>query len=387
MMSSAKRERKCEVTSGVLTGHRSSPSVSAELAAKLTTVREALDRHRLAAVRLRGLDWFAWATCGGSSAVLLAAETGVAEVLVTASDAWVVTDAIEAARLQAEEVPPDLPIVDFPWAEPLLREAFVTDALGGGSVASDRPANGELPLPDELVASRRQLLSWEVERYRALGAASAEAMSEALAGARPETSELELAAVGADRLLRRGIDPALVLVAGARRVGRYRHPRPTSEAIGERAMVVFCGRAYGLYANLTRFVSFRQPTDEELRLSRAVTEVEAAAFEASRIGATLGTVYQAMVSAYARLGFPGAERHHHQGGPTGYRSREELAGPASQSLIAEKSALAWNPSLPGTKIEDTVLRTADDLESLTVDPAWPTVEVEGRSRPAVRVQV
>jgi hypothetical protein len=44
-------------------------------------------------------------------------------------------------------------------------------------------------------------------------------------------------------------------------------------------------------------------------------------------------------------------------------------------------ALAWNPSLPGSKIEDTILRTAEGLEVLTVDPAWPTVEVDGRARP------
>jgi Xaa-Pro aminopeptidase len=48
--------------------------------------------------------------------------------------------------------------------------------------------------------------------------------------------------------------------------------------------------------------------------------------------------------------------------------------------------MAWNPSLPGMKIEDTILRTDDGLEVLTADPAWPTVEVAGRPRPAVSVR-
>src|SRR3954454_25341638 len=54
-----------------------------ELETKLALIRAALDAHGLAAVRLRGVDWFAWATCGGSSMVILTTETGVAEVVVT----------------------------------------------------------------------------------------------------------------------------------------------------------------------------------------------------------------------------------------------------------------------------------------------------------------
>ena len=45
-----------------------------ELATKLEIIREALAAHRLAAVRLRANDWFAWATCGGSNGVFLATE-------------------------------------------------------------------------------------------------------------------------------------------------------------------------------------------------------------------------------------------------------------------------------------------------------------------------
>src|SRR5205809_769898 len=69
-----------------------------ELTGKLRIVRAALQEDELGAVRLRGVDWFAWATCGGSSVVLLAAETGVAEVLITAAGTWVLTDDLERYR-------------------------------------------------------------------------------------------------------------------------------------------------------------------------------------------------------------------------------------------------------------------------------------------------
>ncbi len=49
-------------------------------------------------------------------------------------------------------------------------------------------------------------------------------------------------------------------------------------------------------------------------------------------------------------------------------------------------AVAWNPSLPGMKIEDTAVLTDNGIELLTVEPHWPTFEVEGRARPEVLVR-
>lgn len=360
-------------------------AIDAELGEKLTLLQGALERHRLAGIRLRGQDWFAWATCGGSNGVLLASERGVAEILATPSGAVVLTDAIEAERLRAEEVPSELEVVEFGWTRPAEREAFVRDAIGEAAVASDLPSVGERALPDDLVAEKRRLMPGEVARYRELGRDAAEAMTETVGQISPAMSEVEVAGIGAAALLRRSLEPALVLVAGSRRLDLYRHPRPTREAVGDRAELVMCARRSGLYANLTRFAYFRPPADAEQEAARVVSLVEAAAWDASLPGATLGDVYESISLAYASLGHAGAELGHHQGGTTGYLSREVLATPGSPISIVPTVALAWNPSLPGAKIEDTVLRTADGLEILTVDPAWPTVEVQGRLRPDLRV--
>jgi Xaa-Pro aminopeptidase len=309
----------------------------------------------------------------------------VADVLVTADEAFVVTDAIEAERLQREQLPADLEVAAFPWAGPAERDAFVGSAAGGGDIASDLPSDGERRLPDELVAARRTLRDEEIGRYRAVCRDAALAMTETLNAVEPSATELDTAALGAAAMLRRGIDPALVLVAGASRIERFRHPTPTGAAIGDQVMVVFCGRRAGLYANLTRHVAFRQLTEGARQRARAVAEVEAAAWAASQPGAALGDIYAAIAAAYAASGHPGAERDHHQGGITGYLSREVLALPGAETRLEPPIALAWNPSLPGVKIEDTVIRSGDGLEILTVDPAWPTVEVSGRPRPAIRV--
>src|SRR3954451_3975682 len=121
-----------------------------ELQRKLKAMRECIEREGLGGVRLRGTDWFAWATCGGSNVVLLTTDTGVAEVFITAGQACVLTDEIEATRLASEEVPSSLELWAGPWAEPAKREQYVASRRGPGVIASDRPASNEVQLPASL---------------------------------------------------------------------------------------------------------------------------------------------------------------------------------------------------------------------------------------------
>src|SRR5689334_22317875 len=104
-------------------------TISGELATKLATIRAALLETDAVGARLRGVDWFAWATCGGSNVVILSTETGIAEVFVTADGAWILTDRIEAARLEAEELPDGFEVWAGPWNDPSAREAFVAQSV------------------------------------------------------------------------------------------------------------------------------------------------------------------------------------------------------------------------------------------------------------------
>lgn len=357
--------------------------MATELTKKLAAVRAAIALERLGGVRLRGTDWFSWATCGGSNVVLLTTDVGVAEVWVTADSAWVLTDEIEAPRLAQEELPPGLEVWAGPWAEPDAREQWIAKTRGEGIIASDRPGAGESPLPATLVAERSSLLPEELERYRELGRDAAEAMTQVLRACRPEWTGFELAGAGAEALWGRGIHPALTLVGEERRLPLHRHATASREKLGARAMLVFCARRHGLFANLTRFVYFKAPSPVERRLIDDVAAVEAEALTASKPGARLGDVYAAIVAAYAARGHPGAERLHHQGGSCGYLSRDVVARPGTVTVLHPNGAVAWNPSLPGAKIEDTFVVGERGLEAMTVDLGWPTVERAGRRRPDV----
>ncbi|NEU76546.1 M24 family metallopeptidase [Hassallia byssoidea VB512170] len=354
-----------------------------EVSIKLELIRQTLSQTEAQGVRLRGTDWFAWATAGASNTVLLTAETGVAEVLVTAQDAWILTDEIEAQRLVDEELPVNFKLHVNPWADADARESFVRDVTAGGKILTDRAiAQIEKPLPSSLQQHKRVMMSSELERYRQVGQKASVAMTEVLKAAKPTWTEYQLAGAGAEALWASGLHPALTLVAGERRLPLYRHATPTGEQIGRQAMMVFCARGYGLYANLTRFVCFGALSDECADLHRHVREIEAQALNMCKPGTTLDEVYHALAVAYEQHGFPNAIREHHQGGTTGYLAREVVANPLTKDTLAENMAVAWNPSLPGAKIEDTFVILGDGkLENMTFDLSFPSVEVEGRLRP------
>ncbi|MEW6613237.1 MAG: M24 family metallopeptidase [Pseudomonadota bacterium] len=355
---------------------------SDEVNAKLATLRAGLMEADAGGVRLRGTDWFTWITAGASPTVLLTAETGVAEILVTLESAWVLTDEIEARRLEEEELPSNFDLLVTPWAQPQEREARVRDMTDGAIVLSDRPQAGEAPLPHGWRRQRRILLDSEIERYRLVGRLAGEAMTEVLSRAEPGWKEYQLAGAGAEALWARGLEPALTLAAGANRLPRYRHPTPTRERLGNQAMLVFCARKFGLFANLTRFVSFGPLSDAAAERHRHVREIEAAALQACNPGKRLDEIYRTLDHAYQTHGYPDAIREHHQGGLTGYLSREVIATPDTTDPLTEGMAVAWNPSVPGAKIEDTILITPDgELENLTYDPAWPHTTTQGRPRP------
>lgn len=364
-------------------------NISEEVADKLNLIRQALQETESVGIRLRGTDWFAWATAGGSNTVLLTAETGVAEVLVTTADAWILTDEIEAQRLKDEQLPgqsdPEsspYKLYVNPWAQGSDRDSFVREVTAGGKILSDRPTQTEFPLPQSLIHHRRVMLPSELERYRQVGQLASEAMTEVLLQAQPGWTEYQLAGAGAEALWARGLHPALTLAAGDRRLPLYRHPLPSQEALGRQAMLVLCARAYGLIVSLTRFVCFGGLSAQDKKLHYSIAAIEAIALNQSQPETPLNVVYKALAKAYEQHGYPHAIREHHQGGTAGYAAREVIATAETSDRLTANMVIAWNPSIPGAKIEDTFVLNPDrSLENLSFDAKFPHFEIEGRLRP------
>jgi Xaa-Pro aminopeptidase len=353
-----------------------------EVATKIAYIRNRLGST--ATLRLRGSDWFAWITAGGSNNVLLSQEYLIAEVLITPSEAWVLTDEVDARRLLDEELPDNFQVFRGRWSAPSERDEMIRDSVGASQIYSDRPASGEQPIPPDMLQIRRQLMACEIERYRQVGQLASDAMYDVMMAAKPTWTERELAAAGAQALLQRGLEPVLTLAAGARRMLLYRHATPTAEPLERMAMLTLSARGHGLYANLTRTVCFDRLSGQEQELHAIVRLIESEALACTKPGIRLDQVYQILDSAYRYHGFENAIEQFHQGGTTGYLHRDIVASPLTNHTLDKCEVVAWNPSLPGARIEDTFLISCHNgLENLTLGSKWPTVEVEGRPRPVV----
>jgi Xaa-Pro dipeptidase len=90
----------------------------------------------------------------------------------------------------------------------------------------------------------------------------------------------------------------------------------------------------------------------------------------------MGDVFRKGINVYAEVGFADEWRLHHQGGPTGYRTREFRVTEGTDAVIVENQALAWNPSITGTKSEDTIIATPSGPIILSETDDWPKIEVD-----------
>jgi antitoxin VapB len=102
--------------------------------------------------------------------------------------------------------------------------------------------------------------------------------------------------------------------------------------------------------------------------------VNSALLHATRPGATSAAIYAAAKHAYAAAGAAEDIELHHQGGPCGYVERDWVVTPSGEQKVSLPQAFAYNPSLRGAKIEDTVLVTNDAAEVLTPTPSLPVIE-------------
>ena len=150
-------------------------------------------------------------------------------------------------------------------------------------------------------------------------------------------------------------------------------------------MLILCGRKDGLVCSLTRLIHFGSLSDELKEKAEACAKIDAAFIKSTRLGETLGNIFEKAVVAYSEAGYPDEWRKHHQGGASGYEPREYLAVPGSTDRVSAGQAYAWNPSITGYKSEDTILVGEEDNEVLTEMPDWPVMIIDGIARPSILV--
>jgi Xaa-Pro aminopeptidase len=340
--------------------------------------------HLVDGLYLQTAGSFAWATCGAASYINTASTYGLGSLLITPSLKYLITTNIEAPRLEKEEK-----LADQGWESQLTpwykASNTVVDLSHGLKLASDSPFPGAVDLSADLARLRANLTPEEGQRFRQLGKLCAQAMQAAIHSVRPGLTEYQLASLLSVEAESRGVQAIVNLIATDERIFSYRHPLPTAKKLDKYAMLILCGRKYGLVCSLTRLVHFG-PLSEELKHKQAACAKVDATFISSTVpGQTLGDIFAKASATYAATGFPNEWQKHHQGGTSGYEPREYLAVPGSTDRVSLGQVYAWNPSIAGYKSEDTILVGESHNEILTEIPDWPVTVIDGLARPLIMV--
>jgi len=357
-----------------------------EFEQKQGRIQSLLAEHSLEALLLRRASSFAWATCGSSSCVNIASTYGEAALLITPAGLHLVTNNIEAPRLEQEEQ-----LAKQGWVFRVGPWHGTEDAVAGLTRGLRLGADGLYPgatdLSGEIARLRAHLTPEEGERFRTLGRLCAEGMAAAASAVRPGQTEYQIAGLLAAQAESRGVQAVVNLVATDERILAFRHPLPTARKLQRYAMLVLCGRRAGLVCSVTRFIHFGPLPADLRRKAEAVARVDATYIAATRPGEPFRTILQKAIQAYEAAGFPEEWQLHHQGGVAGYEPREYVATPQSIDTVSVGQAYAWNPTITGTKSEDTILVGEAGHEVLTAMPGWPEqlVPVGGEilRRPAI----
>ncbi len=347
-----------------------------------------LRAENLGAVILNSQANFAWATAGANNGIDTSRENGAASIVIRADGKrFLLANRIEMPRILGEEVSgEDFEPIEYGWTEEKAPPDFV--AQRAASLLEDsRPLASDLPLGanvrpiEPLIARCRfELTSWEIERYRRLGKDAGARLGELMRALQPGETELAIANRAKQALAIDNIHAVVCLVAADERLSSYRHPVPTEKIWQKTLMVVVCAKREGLIASLSRIVCAGQIPAELAAKTASCARVNAALQAATTPGAVGAELFNIAANAYARENFADEINLHHQGGATGYRTRDWTAHPASADKVFANQAFAWNPSISGTKTEETCIVSENEIETITASPNWAQIKVEINGR-------
>ena len=280
-----------------------------------------------------------------------------------------VADSSDCPRMEKEQNALHADCVLVPWYETL--EGFLAWYCNGKGYASDTMIPGTSCVQEELVNLRMRLNETEVARYHEIGQECANIVEKVAMEARPGQTEREVAALLKMRCIDKGISPDCVLVGSDERILNYRHPVPSDKKIKNSLMVVLGGEKYGLNISMTRMVYFQEIPKEIHERMQKTQYIFAAMQNMMGEGLPYKEYFEEVKSLYAQAGYPDEWKMHHQGGPTGYGCREFVVTPSTEGIIKEGQAYAWNPTIQGTKCEETTYLKDGKIDILTRTEQWP----------------
>lgn len=338
-----------------------------------------LNAENLGGVLLNSQHNFAWLTGGKNNGVDLSNPNGIGSLLIrNDGKRFLLANKVETPRLLTEEVSEkDFEPIEFDWQADKINGGFVPEtaqSLLEKPLATDLFYNPNFRVVEGLIAKCRfQLTTLEVKRFQQLGKDAGEIIGEIYNKIQVGQSEIEIANIVKFELGKFGINSVVTLVAADERIANFRHPIPTGNVWKKTLMIVVCAKRDGLIASLSRIFSVGSISDDLRKKTDSVAKVHAQMMHATRPDVTGKEIFEITKKAYSDVGFPNEETKHHQGGACGYKTRDWVAHSKSTEQVFVSQAFAWNPSIVGTKSEETLLVNENGIEIITASPNFPTI--------------
>ncbi len=351
--------------------------ISDEIKEKEKRVREFLRSKKLKALLLKRQANFSWMTGGGLNLVGITTEMGATSLLITENSKFVISNNIEAPRMIEEEGLEKQGFIPkiFPWHED-QELSIVKELTKDGPVGCDVPFPNTVMLAEEIARLRYSLTAAEVDRYRWLGEKVSLALEKTMIDTKRGEKESEVVGRLCNELWKDRIDPITLMAAADDRIFKFRHPIPTERRIEKYLMISVNARKWGLIVSLTRFVCFGKMPQDLREKYEANVFIDCTMMAHTRPGVFAREVLQKGIDAYREKRYPEEWKLHHQGGSIGYTGRDYRVNFKTPDLIQENQGFTWNPSITGTKSEDTILATSKGPEMITPPILYPTLSLE-----------
>lgn len=327
---------------------------------------------------------FAWLSGGKSNAINTSVENGACFLFVREDGRkFVLANNIEMPRLLREEISDaDFEPVEFSWEDEKSSGDFVIGKAKSlisnkKEIASDLLLNQNLRSIENLISRcRYELTDGEIERYRKLGKDAGQAVGEVFKFINPGETEIEIAAKTKANLAKYNINSVVTLVGADSRIENYRHLVPTENVWKKVLMIAVCAKREGLIVSLSRIACAGKISDDLKKKTESAARVFGKILENTKPGTSGAKLYDAAKTAYAETNFANEISKHHQGGACGYKTRDWVAHPKSAETVFDKQAFAWNPTITGSKVEETFIINNNSLENLTSSVDFPSITVE-----------
>jgi antitoxin VapB len=364
-----------------------------EIEDKMLRLKNFLSENKLDGILLTQVRNVYWATAGlANNQIVLNKDAGAASLLILKSGKkYLICNGAEADRMMDESLHElGYELIQYNWYE----SNSVKDVRGEiikqfGKIGSDINYPNTLNVADKFKTLRYSLNKYEVIRYKYVAEQSTEAVAEVCMNIKPGMNEFEIESMTANALHNRQILPTVLLTAVDERIYKYRHALPGGVKLRKYAMINICAEKWGMPIAVTRFVHFGQ-IPEELKIKLEKTAIVNAHYqELTRPGISASEIFENMKEWYKSVGFENEWKLHHQGGAIGYDDREWVIYPGIKEVVQNNQAFAWNPTITGAKVEETIIVNENGFEVITKSPNWPMiiVELNGKKYPQPNILV